>query len=266
MRTPLLALVVLAFTLPVGCKVEDDTPPDPLAKASGFCEAWAESACQDEVLSACQAAEQADCLSTQSDFCRGILPENYSSEHAGECLKAVKSAYEDADLTAEELAIVIKLAAPCDQLSKGSSTDGETCRTNDDCDTADGFSCIAKLGAATGVCAKPEEVGAGEACDGPAQVCAEGYFCTGENCVVYKKTGAACEGDYQCKPTDHCVIDAAADPVAGTCELRAKVSAACAKDDDCQSHYCVVASGETEGLCASLIRLSQHEPLCENLR
>jgi len=266
MRTPLLALVLLAFTLAVGCQGEEDAPPDPLAKPAGFCDAWAESACQDKVLDACQAADQADCLSTQSDFCRDILPKNYSSEHASECLKAVKSAYEDADLKAEELAIVIKLGAPCDQLSKGSRTDGETCEKNDDCDTAGGFSCIAKLGAAAGVCAKPEEVGAGEACDGPAQVCAKGYFCTGENGVVYKKTGAACEGDYQCKPTDHCVLDTTADPVAGTCELRGQVSAACAQDDDCQSHYCVVASGETEGLCTSLIRLSQHEPLCKNLR
>ena len=194
------------------------------------------------------------------------MPENYSSEHATECLNAVKAAYEDADLTAEELQIVIKLGAPCDQLSKGTSSDGESCSSNDECDTTTGFSCVAKLGASKGTCVKPEKVEAGEACDGPAQVCGDGYFCTGENCVVYKKTGGTCEGDYQCKVEDHCVIDDTTDPATGTCEVRAKVSAACVKDDDCQSHYCVVASGETEGLCASLIRLSQREPLCENLR
>jgi hypothetical protein len=266
MRTPLLALVLLAFTLPVGCKVEEDTPPDPLATAAGFCDAWAESACQKDVLDACQADTKEDCLSSQSAFCRRLIPDNYSSEHASECLKAVQAAYEDADLTAEELAIVIKLGAPCDQLSKGTSSDGEACEKNDDCDTAGGFSCITKLGATAGVCAKPEEVGAGEACDGPAQVCAEGYFCTGEYCVVYKRTDGVCEADYQCKPADHCVIDATEDPATGTCQLRGKLSTACAKDDDCQSHYCVVPSGKTEGLCASLIRLSQSEPLCENLR
>ena len=266
MRTSLLTLVLLAFTLPVGCNVEEDAPPDPLAKPAGFCDAWADSACQKEVLDACQAEAEEDCLSTQSDFCRDIIPENYSSEHASECLNAVKAAYEDGNLTADELGVVIKLGAPCDQLSKGSRTDGETCEKSDDCDTAGGFSCIAKLGETTGVCAKPEEVGAGEACDGPAQVCGEGYFCTGENCVVYKKTGAACDGDYQCKPTDRCVVDTTLDPVTGTCQLRAKMSAPCVKDDDCQSHFCVVASGKTEGLCASLIRLSISEPLCENLR
>jgi hypothetical protein len=266
MRTPLLTLVLLAFTLPVGCKVEEDTPPDPLAKASGFCDAWADNACQQEVLDACNAPSKEDCVSSQSDFCRGIIPENYSSAHASECLNAVKAAYADANLTADELQVVIKLGAPCDQLSKGTSTDGESCSKNDECDTAGGFSCIIKLGAAEGACAKPEEVGPGEACDGPAQVCGEGNFCTGEYCVVYKKTGGACEGDYQCKPEDHCVLDTTADPVTGTCEVRAKLSAACVKDDDCQSHYCVVASDETEGKCASLIRLSLNEPLCENLR
>jgi hypothetical protein len=266
MRKPLLALVLLAFTLPVGCKVEEDAPPDPLAKRSGFCDAWADNACQEAVLDACNAAEKADCVSTQNKFCQKVIPENYSSAHASECLNAVRSAYEDGDLTADELAVVIKLGAPCDQLSTGTSTDGEACEKNDDCDTAGGFSCIAKLGATTGVCAKPEKVGAGEACDGPAQVCDEGYFCTGEYCVVYKKTGGLCEADYQCKPTDHCVIDSSEDLVTGTCQLRGKVSTACVKDDDCQSHYCVVASDETEGLCASLIRLSINEPLCKDLR
>jgi hypothetical protein len=266
MRTPLLTLVLLAFTLPVGCKVEEDAPPDPLAKPEGFCDAWADSACQPEVLKVCNTDPKEDCLKTQSGFCLGIIPDNYSSEHASECLRAVKSAYEDGELTAEELGVVIKLAAPCDKLSKGTRTDGASCKKNEDCDTAGGFSCIAKLGATAGFCAKPEEVGAGEACDEPAQVCAAGYFCNGENCVVYKKTGGTCEGDYQCKPTDHCVIDETTDPATGTCELRAKASAACVEDDDCQSHYCVVASGKTEGLCASLIQLSISEPLCENLR
>jgi hypothetical protein len=266
MSKSLLALVLLALTLPFGCKVVEDTPPDPLAKSGGFCDAWAHNACQDEVVADCNAPSAAQCEARQSDFCLGIIPENYSSEHATECLNAVKDAYQDGDLTADELQIVLKLAAPCDQLSKGISGDGESCAQNDECDTADGYSCVMKLGAAKGICAKPEEVGPGEACDGPAQVCKAGYFCTGENCVVYKKTSGSCEGDYQCKPEDHCVIDATTDPAMGSCEVRAALSAACTNDDDCQSHYCVVASGDTEGLCASKIRLSLHEPLCDNLR
>jgi hypothetical protein len=265
MKKSLLALVVLAFTLPVGCKVEDDAP-DPLARRTGFCEAWAHNACQPLVVEDCNTSAE-DCEATQSDFCLSIIPENYySSKHATECLGAVKAAYKDGDLTAAELSIVIKLGAPCDKLSKGTSQDGESCEKNDDCDTAGGFTCVIKLGAASGTCAEPQEVGPGEACDGPAQVCGEDNFCNGENCVAYKKTGAACEADYQCKPEDHCVIDATVDPPAGTCEVRAEASADCSSDDDCQSHLCMVASGNTEGKCASLIRLSLNEPLCDNLR
>jgi hypothetical protein len=267
MKKPLLVLSLLAFSLPFGCKVEEDTPPDPLAKASGFCDAWAKNACQADVLMYCNAPEAADCESTQSDFCRGIVPENYtSSKYASECLKAVKAAYKDATLTAAEIDIVIKLGAPCDKLSKGSSADGEACEKNDDCNTAGGFGCIIKADETEGTCGKPEEVGPGEACDGPTQVCGEGNFCNGENCVAYKKTGGSCEGDYQCKPEDHCLIDDSVDPKAGACEVRAELSADCASDDDCQSHLCVMPSGETVGKCASTIRLSVSEPLCENLR
>jgi hypothetical protein len=265
MKKPLLALVLLAFTLPAGCKVEE-TPPDPLATRSGFCDAWAHNACQAEVIDACNAPSVEDCESRQSDVCRGMVPENYSSKHATACLNAVKAAYKDADLTADELQVVIKLGAPCDQLSKGISGDGESCAKNDECATASGYSCVLKLGATEGTCAKPTEVGPGESCEGAAEVCGEGNFCNGENCVAHKKTGGVCEGDYQCKVEDHCVLDATLDPPSGTCEVRAELSAACSQDDDCQSHYCVVASGDTEGLCASKIRLSLNEPLCDDLR
>jgi hypothetical protein len=265
MKKSLLALALLAFTLPVGCKVEDDAPPDPLARRTGFCDAWAHNACQPLVAEDCNTTVEA-CEATQSDFCLYLVPENYSSKHASECLSAVKAAYKDGDLTAGELAIVIKLGAPCDKLSKGISEDGESCEKNDDCYTAGGFSCIIKLGAASGTCAEPEEVGPGEACDGPAQVCGEGNFCNGENCVAYKKTLAACEGDYQCAPEAHCAIDATLDPPMGTCQVRAEASADCSTDEDCQSHYCVVQSDETVGKCATKIRLSLNEPLCDNLR
>jgi hypothetical protein len=267
MKKPLLVLALLAFSLPIGCNVEEDAPPDPLAKAAGFCDAWAKNACQTKVLEACNTPDVADCESSQSAFCLEIVPENYqSSKYASECLNAVKAAYKDADLTAAEIAVVIKLGAPCDKLSKGSSSDGEACEKNDDCNTAGGFSCIIKLGEAAGTCGKPEEVGPAEACDGPTQVCGEGNYCNGENCVVYKKTGGPCAGDYQCKPEDHCVIDDTVDPPTGACEVRAELSADCESDDDCQSRFCMVASGETVGKCASTIRLSISEPLCDNLR
>lgn len=265
MKKPLAALLLLGLALPIGCTVEEDAPPDPFATRAGFCDAWAENACAPKVITYCNAKSVEACKTTQSEFCLGLLPDNYASTHAKDCLDAVKGAYEDAELDPDELQIVLHLAAPCDQLSKGTRADGQSCTAADDCDTAGGFSCIMKQGEAQGTCGEPEEVAAGEACDGPSQVCKSGYFCNGENCVAYKKTGVACEGDYQCKPTDHCSKDSA-DAATGTCAVRADLEEACSADTDCQSNYCVIESGATEGVCAGTIRLSRTEPICENLR
>jgi hypothetical protein len=258
MKTPLIAVLLLGLSLPLGCTVEEDPPPDPLATVQGFCQAWAESACQPDVVKFCNAKSAEACQVTQSEFCRGIMPSNYTSQRAGDCLTAVKNAYADATLEGEEIPIVLRLAAPCDKLSKGTRTSGQSCDDDSECDTAGGFSCIRKLGATTGVCAEPEEAAAGDACDGPTLVCKAGYFCNGENCVAYKKTGGSCEGDYQCKLEDHCVKEA--DAETGTCELRADLNEACGQDADCQSGYCA------EEVCVATIRLSQTDPLCKSLR
>lgn len=264
MNKSLISLILLAAALPLGCKGEEEEP-DPLATRAGFCDAWAEAACSQAVIDACNVAEVADCRSTQSVYCLSLLPRQYqSSDQAEACVTAVGSAYADGDLTADELAIVTRLGAPCDRLSTGTSDDGESCEANDDCNTARGSTCIKKLGAAEGTCGVPEEVAAGDACDAPTQVCKAGYYCNAENCVTYKKTGVACTGDYMCKPEDHCVIEAPA--TEGTCEPRADLSDACISDDDCQSHYCAIAQDATEGKCASKLRLGINEPLCDNLR
>ncbi len=263
MNKSLIGVFALLLTLPLACSAAD-TPPDPLAKRSGFCDAWAAAACQTSVVDACNANSAESCQAKQSDFCLGIIPEQYSSKHAKECLSAVKAAYKDAKLTPEDIAIVIQLGAPCDQLSKGTRADGQSCTAHDDCNTDGGFNCIMKQGATKGVCAKPAAVGPGEACDGPAQVCGDGNFCNGENCVAYKKTGVVCDGDYQCKPEDHCVIPA--DAASGACDVRLQLNEVCTSSSDCQSGYCAVADGQTEGECAATIVLTRTEPLCLKLR
>lgn len=261
MRKPLIALCLLTLTLPFGCSSDDAAPPDPLAKREGFCEAWAESACQQSVVDACDSGTIDDCVDAQSDYCLSLIPEVYGSQHAKECLAAVKAAYKDADLTADELQVVLKLAAPCDKLSKGTADEGDACERADDCNTAGGFTCVIKLGAAEGSCEKPEEISAGEDCSGDDAVCAEGFYCNGDNCVAYKKTGGACDGNYQCKPEDYCVIETEGEP--GACTARVALNDPCTTDDDCQTHYCLIQSGEPEGSCASRLRLSPSEPLCK---
>jgi hypothetical protein len=264
MRKPLLALCLLALTLPTGCGTDEETPPDPLRNAGGFCKSWAQSACQQKVVDNCNAPSMDDCIDKQEDFCLGVIPENYSSKHAKECLSAVKAAYTDAVLSLDEIDVVIRLGAPCDRLSSGTSDQGDSCEKNDDCDTAAGLVCVIKAGQASGSCEEPVEVGGGEACDQPEQVCSGSFYCDGENCLAYKKTDADCEADYQCKPSDHCVTET--DAPTGSCVARLASSETCTADADCQSRYCAIESGGTEGLCANSIILSLHEPLCENLR
>jgi hypothetical protein len=262
MRKPFLTLCLLALSLPLGCGVDEETPPDPLRNADGFCKSWAQSACQQKVVDNCNAPTMDDCIDKQEDFCLGVVPENYSSKRAKECLSAVKAAYRDAVLSADDIDVVIKLGAPCDQLSTGTSDEGDACTKNDDCNTADGLVCVIKADATTGSCETPVIVGGGKSCADDEQVCEEDFYCNGRNCVAYTETGETCVGDFECHPSERCllVLDA------GTCEPRLERSEACTADSDCQSLYCAIESGETEGLCADSIILSLHEPLCENLR
>jgi hypothetical protein len=266
MKKPLIALALLALSLPLGCSGSEEEP-DPLAKSAGFCEAWGKAACQEKVVTNCDAASVDDCVATQSAFCLDVIPLPYDSAKAKACLSAVKSAYRDAVLTAEEVQTVRYLAAPCDQLSAGVRDEGESCGSDDECATADGLFCIKKADAARGSCEKPELVAPGDACDGAAQVCEDGYFCNGENCVAYKKIGAACEGQYQCSPDQQCLTATDADGVeTSTCAARLEINEVCASDADCQSGYCYMAAGATEGECASMIVLSRSEPLCDDLQ
>lgn len=265
MTKSLISLLLLAAALPLACSGEKEDP-DPLASRAGFCQQWAEKACSDAVIEACNANSVDDCRTSQAAYCIGLVPRNYtSSKYAHDCIDAVGEAYSDGDLSASELQVVTRLADPCDKLSTGTSDDGDSCDENDDCATVDGSVCIKKLGAAEGTCGVPEEVGPGDACDAPNQVCDSTHYCNGENCVAYKKTDTGtCEADYVCKPGDRCVI--ATDATTGTCQARMALNQTCTSDDDCESLYCAIAKGDTEGTCASKLRLGLNEPLCENLR
>jgi hypothetical protein len=263
MKTPLIALFALALTLPLGCS-SDPEPPNPLATRSGFCDAWAQNACSEKVVEYCAAKSAEACQETQHDVCMDLIPSTYSADHAESCLRAVADAYVDGDLTAEELAVVKSLAAPCDMLSTGTSDEGDSCTENNDCNTAGGFVCIVKLGDDSGTCVIPEEVGAGEDCSGPKQTCKEGFYCN-DNCVAQKATGKACTSSVECKPTDKCV-PTADDATKSTCETRLDNGEVCAGNGDCKSGYCALVSGETEGECVSTIRLARSEPLCAELK
>ncbi len=264
MKKPLIALFALALTLPLGCSSEDDKEPDPLAQREGFCAAWAEAACAPEVVENCNATSVSDCQSAQAEFCRGIVPSTYASGRAQQCLDAVGAAYADAKLTPAEIAVVVELGEPCNELSNGNVSEGSSCSRDAQCNTTEGIHCIKKLGADKGVCGQPEEVGPGEACDGPTQVCKAGNYCNGDNCVAYKKSGGTCDGDYQCKPAERCVK--LADAETGTCEARLELNELCSASAECASGYCAIEDGASEGECAATIVLTRTEPLCKRLR
>jgi hypothetical protein len=265
MKTPLIALCLLAFSLPLGCGTDEETPPDPLATRTGFCKEWGKNACNDDVVDACQSPDKDACAETQADFCLEILPENYDVKRARECLAAVKAAYKDAKLSADDIAVVLKLGAPCDQLSAGTEDEGDACTKSDDCNTAADQTCVIKGSDTEGTCQKPTEVGPGESCRGAGDVCPEGFFCDSRNCLAYRDTGDECTGDFECQPSDHCVADAT-DATIMTCEARLARSKECTVEADCQSRYCAIAKGETTGKCADTIILSVSELLCESLQ
>lgn len=264
MKKPLIALFSVALTFPLGCTVEKEVPPDPLATATGFCSAWAERACATDVVENCNANSADDCRATQTDFCADLLPAAYSSAHAGECLDAVAAAYSDAKLTPTEINLVTHLGGACAQLSKGTVAKGGSCSKSEQCDTAGGLDCIIKEGDTKGSCEEPEEIAAGEDCTGPAQVCKSGYFCSDGNCIAQRANGKTCDGDYACKPESHCVVAEGED--AATCVAKLALNETCAADGECASGYCAIGKGDTEGSCASTIVLTRTEPLCENLR
>jgi len=239
-----------------------------LKTPASFCQAWGKAACNAEVVDACGGDDVDACVASQQSFCLDLLPYGYDPKYAQECLDAVEDAYADADLNAEELGVVLQLAAPCDRLIKGSGDVGENCSEDTDCNTLADLRCVIKTGQAQGTCQVPVEVGGGDPCDGPDQICSSNYYCDGENCIRQKALGAECLYDDECSDEHRCdsTLDDAGERVPGVCVERIADSEPCTSDAECQSHLCPIARTATEGVCVSDLPLSPPIPLCENLR
>jgi hypothetical protein len=261
-------LLVLSVAACSSSKAGPGSGNDPLATQSGFCESWAEAACNDDVVAACGSTTE-KCVATQQDFCLDLLPlSGYSSKYVKECLDAVKDAYSDTKLTSDELKVVLHLEAPCDRLIKGSSAEGETCTEHVDCDTLSDMTCVIKAGDDTGTCQVPVPVEGGRACDDPQNVCSEGFYCDGLHCVESLDEGSVCANDDECAAELRCLTSGGTDGGAsnGTCELRTDVGGQCSADEDCQSAICAVAGGTTTGICVAMLQLAPNEGLCQYLR
>lgn len=225
-----------------------------------FCTDWATAACNSKVVTACAAADVDGCVAKQSAFCIANLPPHYDSTNAAACIAAVKTAYSDAQLTSEELKVVRDLGAPCDELNKGPSGEGETCSNNDDCNTLEHLRCIVKPDAAFGTCQVPVEVGGGFACTQPNETCAAGFYCDGSNCLARKGAGATCNELAPCLEDFSCL----GDPGAAICQEKGDNTDACIEDGACKSDICAknAAGG---GKCVDQVVLAPTELICADL-
>lgn len=237
-----------------GCGSDDDPG---LTRAS-FCSRWAKAACTEQTVDACQASDAAACQNAQEDFCLDLVVGEFVDDQADACLTAVGRAYRDANLTNDELRAVLRLGPPCDRLLRGPKDAGESCSQDRDCDTPGGYKCVRKGDAAMGACEIPEEVGAGRSCEAAQQVCVEGFYCNGDNCIEYEDPGSPCTNQDQCGTTGYCGAE-------GTCVARLGVNAACTSDIECESGVCFTF-GDGDQVCIETLRLSRSENHCDTLR
>jgi hypothetical protein len=254
MRT--LSLLLTSLLTLAACSSDD---PPPQQTQPEFCQDWAAAACSSQVISACQAADVSQCQAAQLSFCADLIPsEGFGAESGGACLAAVGAAYADADLTADELKTVLRLAAPCDRLVRGPKAQGEACNEPLDCNGPAGFTCVIKGGATAGTCQQPVTVGAGLDCSALGTECTEGFYCNGQNCIVGHDVGVACVRTDECGTEGFC-------SAANVCEARRTVDADCTLDEQCLSGLCYrYASGDQ--VCTDRVRLARTELICEDLR
>jgi hypothetical protein len=220
-----------------------------------FCQDWAEAACSDDTVTACQAADQDTCRLSQEAYCEALVPATFSDAEGDACIDAVRDAYDDGDLTSAEIDAVRRLGGDCSRIVTGTRAEGQACDTDNDCDLSNGLVCVQRGGG--GLCHVPEVVGPGLACSDPAQTCSDGFFCDGSNCIAPLEVGAPCQNDVQCEPAGYC-------SPADVCVARLPVGSTCTSDNDCASQLCYTTGGEST--CADLIRLSPGEEICSDLR
>ena len=266
----ILSLGMAAFA---GCSSDASGPKldetdNSLKDRGSFCKAWANAACNEDVVDSCQAADADACIAAQRNYCVSLVPAGYKSTHADECIAAVKRAYDDAELNKTELEIVLKLGGDCGRLVDGGSAEGVSCTVSTDCNTVKGYECVIKAGNSEGTCQVRKIQGPGEPCDEPAQVCDTGAYCAGNdddgyNCLVTKPTGKTCTYDAMCDTSDLCDVSGSSDGVTGKCAPKLERSDTCATNEECASGICL--QGSTKSACADSVKLTFGSPFCTDL-
>ncbi|HMR07632.1 MAG TPA: hypothetical protein PKA88_17740 [Polyangiaceae bacterium] len=259
-----LLLLALGLNL-FSCSSEKDgaAAVDPYRSEESFCGEWAKAACNKSVVNKCSGGgdDTEACVQKQTSFCLAALPENYAPTKAKTCVEAVRKAYSDAKLTADEIKIVRAFAAPCNQLSKGPKSEGDSCLRSSDCDTVAEVSCVIRPGDSEGSCEVPVEAGGGDPCSEKHQVCADTHYCDGSNCLTKVQEGKACDASMPCAPGLRCADMSGA----FTCISKLSTAATCTADDECVSGVCAKGKGATEGTCVETLELGVTVGFCGDL-
>jgi len=247
----------LLFLGPFSCSSSD--APAVVRTREQFCLDWASAACSAETVSVCQASSAEACRVTQRKTCDALVPTSgFSGQNADACLAAVSAAYADADLTAAEAKTVLRLGKPCDRLVRGPRSAGQSCSSNLDCNTPDGFDCVIKGSSLDGTCQTPVVKQPGLTCAAAQEICTDGFYCNGTNCVEGKALGDPCQNPTECGTLGFC-------SASSVCTSRLAVSSPCTQDWECASDVCYQLGGSTPA-CLDRLRLSPSEPACANLR
>jgi hypothetical protein len=274
------ALLLLALV--PACSAKKDGTGTNVADLAAFCSEWATRACNDTVVGSCSATSPGACIQAQQTFCESLVPAaKYSSKNADACLDAVREAYSDGQLTADERNVVLRLGAPCDKVVSGKGAKEAACTQDSDCNRDDDLACVKKYDG-SGQCEvpNPTAVMGGNDCSAPDAVCTVGYHCGFESSCVQNnvKEGQPCSDVKPCgaglrcgKPSGQISgADAGAEAGAGAasssdvCIALVKVSP-CATDTDCESGICAVGSGASSGRCTTSAALSSTDRICDAL-
>jgi hypothetical protein len=267
---PLISRIspLLLLCLATACSSEKkgSAAKDPYATEADFCGQWAIAVCNADVVSKCSGGgtDTDACIQAQSAFCLSALPANYTSDgdNAKACVEAVKAAYKDGKLTADEVQLVRNFAEPCNVLSHGPAAEGDLCSQRSDCDTLSGYDCIIRPGETQGSCQMPVQASGGDPCANPNVVCPDTHYCDGSNCLTRAAEGVACGANKPCAQDLQCLGLSGSE----TCQPKASSSQACTDNAGCQSGLCAIAQGASDGICVAEVLLGPTEPLCSDLR
>lgn len=254
--TKIRFMLLACFLLPA-CGGDDDGPKgkvDPLTTPEGLCQAWAEAACNDEVLEHCAAATRAACIAAQAEHCAEQVGEGpFLATDAKACVAAVEAAFVDAKLDYDEwLNVVRGTVGACANLNPppveepGDSDPGS----------------------------ESNPLPAGADCDPATEICESAAYCDQvmQVCRLRAEAGdACCENDPQlvvpvCTPRP-CVSTAYCSGSSGSqiCVAQGGVAAECETDAECGSGLiCVEAVGGK--ICTAVVVLGTGTPVCETLR